>query len=272
MKAFIAWIKTNKWAAILVLVVLMIGIVFGLRNAKRKDEASLSEPLKRGAISDSVYGIGTVTANRSLQVKSGVTSTILDLYVKEGDLVKKGARLVKLDGVGDFLAPFSGTITSLPFKTGETVFGQSIIMTLTDLSDRYVVVSLEQVAVLRVKVGQVAKISFDGMRDVSYEGVVHSIYSNGPNFLVRINTDGLPSEILPGMTGDVAILIQEHQDALSVPVAAIQGGKVLVREGGNERPVEIKTGFVDGAFAEVTSPGLSVGDRLVIHTDMNSNP
>lgn len=261
-KSLVDWIRAHRLAAVLIAAALLAAVVLGLRAGNRQDDV-LSEPVRKGTIVESVYGIGTVTATRSFQLKLGVTSTIRRLFVKEGDQVKSGQRLVDLDGVY-FNAPFTGTITLLPFKTGETVFPQAVVLSLVDLQDRYVLVTLEQQAALRVRRGQKARLSFDSMREESYDGLVEAIYSNDNNFFVRIGIAGLPPQILPGMTADVAIGISEHRDALIVPVAAINAGKVAVKRGLGTSTVAVKTGVVDGAMAEIVSGNLREGDRLVI--------
>jgi multidrug resistance efflux pump len=225
----------------------------------------LSEPLRQGAIIESVYGIGTVLANRSFQIKPGVISTIDTFYVKEGDTVKKDAPLAKIDKV-IYRAPFAGTVTYLPFKEGENVFAQVPVLTLVDLKDRYLVVSLEQQGALRIHAGQAATMSFDTIRQQSYPGVVQSVYSNGSNFLARIDVSTLPAVVLPGMTADVAIQIRKQDKALLVPVAALINGNTLwVKHGsGIPKKVEVKVGIIDKAQAEIVSGNVQAGDRVII--------
>ena len=71
------------------------GVGIGIQS-KRLNSGALSEPVRRGTVVESVYGIGTVAANRSFQLRSGVTSAIQRLHVKEGDRVERGAPLVDL--------------------------------------------------------------------------------------------------------------------------------------------------------------------------------
>lgn len=263
MKSLIGWILAHRiQASLLVVALIVVAAVVGL-SARSQQGETLSEPIRKGPIVESVYGIGTVTATRSFQLKLGVTSTIRRLFVKEGDQVRRDQRLVDLDGVL-FNAPFDGTITLLPFKVGETVFPQSVVLSIVDLQDRYVLVTLEQQAALRVRRGQKARLSFDSLREESYDGLVEAIYSNDNNFFVRIGIAGLPPQVLPGMTADVAIGIAEHRDALIVPVAAIDAGKVYVKRGLGTTAVTVKTGIVDGAMAEIVEGGLREGERLVI--------
>lgn len=233
----------------------------------------LTEPLQKGTLIESVYGIGTVTATKSFQLKPGVTDTIRRLFVKEGDAVKRGEPLVHFDGGARMTAPFDGTVTRLPVKTGETVFSQSVILDLVDLLDRYLIVSLEQRSALKVRRGQNARLSFDGFREQSFEGSVESVYSSGDNFLVRIDAPRLPPQILPGMTADVAIGIAEHPGALLAPVSAIQAGRAIRKRGeGRADAVPVQTGVVDGAMAQILSGDLREGDRLWIPRKKGKTP
>lgn len=254
--------KTTFWiVALLCLVIAGITVT----RLTRSDDGQLSEPIKRGVIAESVYGIGTVTATRSFQLKTAVPGALRRLHVKEGDQVSQGQLLVELQDVSLFRAPFAGTVTSLPFKVGETVFAQSVILELVDLRDRYLTVSLEQRAAIRVRPAQQARISFENMRGETYQGVVESVYSRGNDFLVRIDVSKLPPQILPGMTADVAIEIATRKDALLVPAAAIENGAVRVkREQSKPQAVPVQIGVVDGAMAEIVSGDIREGDRLVL--------
>ena len=257
------WIIGHRLLS-LALLGFMIGIMAFARTWIARSDGILTDPIERGTIVQSVYGIGTVTVNRSFQVKPGVVDRIADLFVREGDNVKKGDKLIRFDQV-TWKAPFDGTVTFLPFKVGETVFPQSVVLTLVDLSDRYLVVSLEQQGALRVRPGQKVKMSFDSIREENYDGTDHSVYSNENNFLARIDVAALPARILPGMTADVAILTQVKDNVLVVPVAALEQGTIWVKRGYRmPLAIKVKTGIIDKDMAEISSGDLNPGDRILI--------
>ncbi len=267
-RAVVKWISAHKVISILGILSVLAGAFFYHRMSVR-NEGVYSEPLGSGSIVQSVYGIGTVTASHSFQLKTGVTSHINEIFVKEGDVVKKEQRLIHIDETL-YRAPFAGTITYLPFKAGENVFAQLPSLILVDLLDRYLVVSLEQQGALRVQRGQNVKISFDTIRENSYVGVVESIYSYNNSFLARIDVSKLPPQILPGMTADVAIEIQKHDNVLIIPVAAIEKDHVWVKRKSSSflQKVPIKLGLIDSAMAEVVSGDLQAGDRLLIRKNL----
>ncbi len=268
MKQITTWIQRHRLRTALMILGIAVVITILVMRKRSQVGAELTEPLKKGTVIESVYGIGTVTAKNSYQLKVGVTSGIQQIFVREGDSVQRGQKLLLLQGGASFSAPFAGTVTYLPAKVGETVFPQSIVMSLVDLVDRYIIVSLEQRGAIRVRPGQRAKISFDNLRDMTFEGVVQSVYSNESNFLVRITVASLPPQLLPGMTADVAITISEHPDVLVIPLTAIEDGQVVVQRGRRKENVSVQTGVVDGAFAEVLSGDLKEGDRLYFRKKM----
>lgn len=242
----------------------MIAVGWGVRYVRAHTDGKLSEPLGRGRIIDAIYGIGTVAANRSFALKPGVIGTLTDLYVKEGDVVKKGERLAQVDSTL-YRAPFDGVVNYLPFKVGENVFQQIPILVVTDLTNRYMVVNLEQQGALRVRPGQKAKLSFDTLRQRNYDGVVQSVYSYATNFIARIDVSQLPPEILPDMTADVAIVIGERDNVLLAPIPALDGDSVWVKRGQElPRRVPVKTGIVDDRMAEIIEGDVNEGDQLLI--------
>ncbi|NTV29207.1 MAG: HlyD family efflux transporter periplasmic adaptor subunit [Candidatus Omnitrophica bacterium] len=269
LRLILTWVVRHRfWSAAIGIIV--IAGVWWVGRIQTQSAGILSEPLQTGTIVESVYGIGTVTASHSYQLRPGLISTVSELYVKEGDTVKKDDPLIKIDS-RVFQAPFDGTVTFLPFKVGENIYPQGSALSLVDLRERYLVVSLEQQGALQVQAGQKVRISLDTIRGQNYDGRVESVYSNNSNFLARIIVSGLPFSILPDMTGDVAIQIRAHENALIAPVAALERGRYLWRKRGPGIPkrVEVTAGIMDKEQAEITSGDLQAGDRVLIRKDLN---
>ncbi len=68
----------------------------------------------------------------------------------------------------------------------------------------------------------------------------------------------------------MAIELQEKNDVLLVPVAALENGDTVWRKRGHEIPTKIliKTGIIDKDLAEVTEGDLAAGDRLLLRKDL----
>ena len=219
---------------------------------------------RMGPVVEAVYGLGTVIAPRTYQVKTAVNQSIREIYVKEGDLVASGARLMRLDDSGVSRAPFGGTITSVPFKRGEILFPGTPALTLVNLEDLLLEVSLEQQSALRIQREQKAFISFESIRGEKLEGKVESVFPRDAQFIVRIQLGKFPRGILPGMTADVAIETGRKANVLSIPLRSISSGKVSIRRAGKKMKETIQVGVVDGEWAEVTSENIRVDDEILV--------
>lgn len=221
---------------------------------------------RRGNVVESIYGLGTVTADQIFHVRGGLTLSIRKLFVKEGDAIRKGDPLVQLDE-SVIHSPIEGTVTEVAFKEGEVVPSQVPVITVVNLQKLYLEVSLEQQSVLRIKPGQQALISFESLRNEKSNGTVRSIFPKSNQFIVRIELEGWPSGVLPGMTADVAILVGEKKDALLIPLKAVSSGRVIRIQNGKREKVPVQLGVVDGEWAEVTSNNLTPTDEILVRNE-----
>lgn len=221
--------------------------------------------IHRGLAVEAVFGIGTVTAVREFEVKSGVSSGIIDRYVEEGDEVKRGDPLLRLSEGGLVRAPFVGTVSSVAYNPGESVFQGDVIMSLVDRSNMYLLVTLDQRAAVRVRPGLEARINFDGLRETTFMGRVRSVFSNRGRFMTHLDVpDGFPPRILPGMTADVGIVINRKENALLIPAAALVDGKVTYDRNGRRAETPVTTGIVDSGMVEIVGGGLRDGDKVLL--------
>jgi multidrug efflux pump subunit AcrA (membrane-fusion protein) len=256
----INWIKKH-WLLLLLVVTVTAGGFIILKTMKAY--SNRSQP-KIGPMVESVYGIGTVTARHTFQLKLGVSDTLQKLFIQEGDTVKKGQRLLSFMDNHVALAPFDGVVTELPFKEGESVFPQIPVLTLTDLKNPYVIVSLEQEGALKVRKDQTAILSFESLRNVRFQGTVSAIYPKDGQFLVNIEVPQMPEGALVGMTGDVAIQVESKDKVLQIPMVAVDKGMVTVLKNGLAKKVSVKLGAMDGTWAEVTDNSIQPTDTIIL--------
>ncbi|HEY8270932.1 MAG TPA: HlyD family efflux transporter periplasmic adaptor subunit [Pseudobdellovibrionaceae bacterium] len=249
----------KKIILFLSLAILFLGIAFFAIFFKPREYL---KP-KRGEVVETIYGLGTVTADQTYHMRSGITLSIRKLFVKEGDFVKVSQPLAQLDQ-SIMRSPIEGTVTVVAYKEGEIVPPQGSIIMVTNLKHLYLEVSLEQQSVLPVKENQKVFISFESLRNERVEGWVKSIYPRENQFIVRIELKNWPSGVLPGMTADVAILVGKKSDALLIPLRAISAGQVERLRNGKKEKVSVKLGVIDGEWGEVVSDNISVDDELLI--------
>ncbi len=242
------------------IVVLIIGSVITI---KVKNGYEYISP-RKGSIVEAIYGLGKVKSRRQYEVKIGVMSKVRKVYVQEGQKVTQGSALVAFDDSGIFKAPFDGTVTNIAYQPPQTVLPQTTVLSMEDLSDKYIEVSLEQEGALRVREGQKVKVLFESIRGNVFKGEVQAIFPKNDEFITHIEVEGLGSEVLPGMTADVSITVSTHENALLIPVSGVSNGIVLVkRENNKKEKVAVKIGSVDGAWAEVLEGDIRLSDKVV---------
>lgn len=228
-----------------------------------------SVPVTQMNVVDAVYGLGTVTAEQTWQLTLGVTASLVKILVREGDAVASGAPLAQFDTGPVVRAPFQGMVTSVTRKIGELVFAQSPVLTVVNLGTRDLTIPLEQDGALRVKPGLPARVHIDAL-DLRLDGRVRTLYPNAGQFMARIDVPNLPPTVLPGMTADIAIEIEQRANALIVPLRALEGttsadtdqATLTVRRDGRTQTIHVRTGVVVKDQIEIRD-GLQPTDRVV---------
>lgn len=253
--------RTWIWVLIVVAAVLAVFFVVRQRNAAKSETL---ESIHEGPIIEAVYAIGKVEALRRFQAKAGVPSGISKLPVREGMSVRQFDPLVHFVEGTVIRAPFSGTVSRVNYKVGESVFSGNVVVEVIDPSEYEVRVVLDQRAAMRVKRGQIGKMSFDGLREKEFEAEVRAVYSSDSQFTVLLVPKTLPTEVLEGMTADISIEVNRKETGKTVPVAAIQGGSVIRVRAGKRESVAIKTGIVNADRVEILEGDLSVDDKVVV--------
>jgi HlyD family secretion protein len=89
----------NKKIVIPLLIILILGGYFGYRQIsknKNQDRYILAK-VERGDIMVTVSGSGQISAFDQIDIKPEITGKVVGIYVKEGEEIKKGALIFKLD-------------------------------------------------------------------------------------------------------------------------------------------------------------------------------
>lgn len=231
--------------------------------------------------------VGSVIAKlSSTSTENQITNSRLSL---EQQQLSYQNTVEKLDDY-TITAPIDGTIITRNIKVGDTLDatnGQTTLAVIYDMSYLTFDISLDELDVNEVAVGQTVNITCDSLTDAgTFEGTVTKVSvagttSNGvTTYPVTVRIDSAPDGLLPGMNVDATIVVEESKDALTVPVAAVQrGNTVYVKDdsakntdstmvGGTVLPdgwreATVETGLSDDSNIEITS-GLSEGDTVYV--------
>jgi HlyD family secretion protein len=91
--------RRTKLGLIVAVVVLAVGGVIGFRIHKRRNAATevrLEQVARRDLVS-AVTASGKIEAKTSVDISADITGRIIDIAVREGDLVKRGQFLLQID-------------------------------------------------------------------------------------------------------------------------------------------------------------------------------
>jgi multidrug efflux pump subunit AcrA (membrane-fusion protein) len=266
MKSLILWVRAHKKISIAVIFLIVV-VAFGasIRSKISKIERI---PIKKGDMNTSIYGSAQLKTDRSFDLKIGTSAKIIEVRTSTGSKVKRSDLLIVFDNLPSFRAPIDGVVTALNFKNGETAFAQSTVLSIVDPKDFYLEMSLDQKSIRFIKEGQAARISFDGYRDLKIDGSVKSTFSNNGLFYGVINIQTVDSSFLPGMSADVAIVIESKKDVLLAPLGSISDGKILVERNNRPEEVSVATGIDDGKYVEIQNSNLIPGDLALIRSSL----
>lgn len=185
-------------------------------------------------------------------------------------------------------SPISGVVISRDVDVGQTVAASFQTPTLfkiaENLSLMQIDTSLAEADVGAVRVGQPVNFSVDAFPERAFEGKVRqirlnpAIQQNVVTYNVVVDVANPEHILLPGMTAYVTIRLGELPDVLRVPLAALRyrpnlastqtapGNEQTVYrlEGGEARPVRLRSGASDGQYAALLQGELREGDELVV--------
>ena len=220
------------------------------------------------AATASVAGIHSIasaafTYNDEKTLTASSAGTVTGLLVKEGDAVDKDAILIELSSddltesiqsasetlrnaelsmknMEDTMAnytitsPIKGTIVQKNYKQGDSLSTGKEMCIIYDLSYLEMVISVDELNISALEVGQPVVITADAVNGQSYEGKVTRVSVAGNTsggtttypVTIRIDqTEGLR----PGMNANAEIVTAKSSQTLTVPNAAIiRGNYVLV--------------------------------------------
>jgi RND family efflux transporter MFP subunit len=243
-------------------------------NSQRLDDANRARP---GLIAqqelDDAQAKDRAAAAQVESAKSALSAARQQLEVSQAS----NTQMAAMSDYTRIVAPFDGIVTWRYADTG------SLVQAGTSNSNSAPVVKLAQVSVLRlripvpeslaaeVRIGQPADVAVQATGE-HFTGKVtrftDSLDRSTRTMQVEIDVPNETYKLQPGMYANVVLQTQNHPDALTIPVQAVQhkDGKSFVFVVDQQNKVqlhEIQTGLEDPSRVEVLS-GLSDGERVIV--------
>jgi len=212
------------------------------------------------------------------------------LDIQSSELVLEQRRNALLDAkekLADYFiyAPFAGTIAKLNTKKSDAVTSGTLVATLIT-KQKIAEISLNEVDVSKIKVGQKATLTFDAVSGLGIAGSVAEVDTVGTvsqgvvTYNVKIGFDTQDDRIKPGMSVSAAIITDIKQDVLIVPQSSVKSqgdtyyvemfASPLVSSGDTQGTTSsvlpqqriVEVGISNDMSYEIVS-GLKEGDQIV---------
>ena len=192
--------------------------------------ATLTKALRDQARKDSLFARHVITASEHDSSRAATAASQADLVSKRAslDLARQKTEDATME------APIGGTIISRPVTQGQIITsatsanGGTTLMTIADLNRVRMRVTIDEVEMGNVRVGETASVQVDAFPDHPFQGVIEkvepqAVVTQGVTFfpvLVSIsNKEGL---LMPGMNGEVTIKAADLTGVLQVPIDAVR--------------------------------------------------
>jgi len=181
-------------------------------------------------------------------------------------------------------SPMDGLVLSRDVEVGAAVSSilvlgsqATLVMTLGDVSEVYVLGKVDEADIGRVYMGQRARIVVESFKDKSFDGKVTKISplgkekDNVTTFEVRVSIRNPGGELKTNMTANAEIILEEKKAVLLVPESAVVYDKdrkpsleVPDPKGPNgKRKVAVKLGISNGVKTELVE-GPKEGSKVVL--------
>lgn len=236
-------------------------------------QAGISDPVvvvERGSVVNSLSLAGNIARDDAYQVRSEVNGTVTNVHVANGAAVTAGQVLftVKQDDPQryvDILAPAAGDLSEISAIKDQQVSVGAEVVTLTPAS-YHLLATVEPVQLYRlVNAPSEATVTVaGGPAPFACTGVGVQVTADGvANVRCAIPAD---QTVFAGLPAQLDLALGQVDDAIVVPVTAVQGGSgsgVVWIDAGDGEPEErtVSLGVNDGAMVEVTE-GLEEGESI----------
>ena len=204
-------------------------------------------------------GGATVSFGEEKQIKAELDGKVSKLYVGEGAYVSKNQAIASLSSedldntlqkskleyddaklslqsqqnkLDDYTitAPISGTVLTKTSKKGDTIDKTNAsvtMMVIGDVSKLKFNLSVDELDIAKVSVGQKVVITSDAVEGKEFEGEITELSmegeaSNGVTTYNAVVTINEPGELKPSMNVDAVVVLDSVSDALRIPSAAVK--------------------------------------------------
>lgn len=228
---------------------------------------------QEAAVSNAQIAVQTAQKNLDQTTLTAPTDgTVLTINGQVGETTSAGTGVT---------AQAPGTTAPLPSSSssssGGSGAGASTFMVLGNVSGLQVIAPFAEADAARLAANQTATITFDAVTGLSVPahvlaiGAAATVISNVTNYYTTLVIDQLDTRLKAGMTANASVVVQQANNVLTLPNAAITRlgtlafVNLLSSDGKTQTRHQIQIGTVGDTSTEIVS-GLNAGDKVALPT------
>jgi len=162
--------------------------------------------------------------------------------------------------------PVEGVVSAIFVNPGDLIaVGEPVATIIAD--SRVVEAKISEENFSGLRVGQKATVRFLSYGVSQYTGRVEKILPAADpltqRYMVHLSVEIDPKLLVPGITGEVNIIVDARDKAIVIPRRALLGRNVFVVKGGRVEVRTVEVGFTSLSAVEIVR-GVEEGDRVIV--------
>ena len=247
-------------------------------SAKNETISVITQKASRCTLKSYIELNGGVEAHNSVKVYPNIAGKIAGTRIELGSSVHKGDVLLYVDPsspgneftLSQITAPISGSIVSIPPRTGVRVSTESEVVTIGDLSKlqirTYVPEKYFSLLTPRLEAEIKVESSPDTVFKAHIDRVSPVVDEQSRTVEVIIAFDKKDKRITAGMFSKIRLYLKEHKDVIAIPESAIverAGEKIVfVADGDKAKAAKVNLGVTVDGKTEIIS-GINENDSVI---------
>lgn len=255
-----------------VLAALCGGCLYGFA-ALARESAPVYEAYtaQTGSIASTLSFGGTLQIADSQTAVASADGTVRAVYVREGDMVSAGDRLLRLSSGETITAALDGRVNQLTVDVGDEVLSGDSLIEVADFARQAVSFRVDEYDVGAVSVGDdcTVTVTATGRQFASTIATLDYISASPGKvaYYTAIAYVTGAEGVYPGMQATVSVAREQAENVVTLPVSALSfhtdGSAYVYRKGADGAMDEaaVEPGVSDGRNAAILS-GLSAGETV----------
>lgn len=244
---------------------------------------------------------GKLKRHQLLKEKEFISLEALQMIEQEMEIARAQLAISKAQVARDqtnlnysvIRSPISGVIIARNVDIGQTVaanFQTPILFQIAqDLRQMQINISVAEADIGQLHLGQLINFTVDAFQQRKFSGTVKqvrlnpTIQENVVTYNVVAMVDNDDGTLLPGMTANINFVVNQKDNVLRVPNAALRyqpkdiessenskqtksanQSVVYLLPGNRPVPVNVSIGITDGNFTEIVNGEIKAGDKVII--------